>query len=104
VTVPTGAPADGPAGGSAEPDHRAVRVVLVTRVGCHLCEAARVVVSEVCDDLGVGWDEVDVDTADLAPGRREEWSDQVPVTLVDGRQHDFWRVDDRRLRAALATG
>jgi hypothetical protein len=23
------------------------------------------------------------------------------VTLVDGRQHDFWRVDAARLRAAL---
>jgi hypothetical protein len=23
------------------------------------------------------------------------------VTLVDGRQHDFWRVDPARLRAAL---
>ena len=28
--------------------------------------------------------------------------DQVPVTLVDGRQHDYWRVDEARLRAALA--
>jgi hypothetical protein len=27
----------------------------------------------------------------------------VPVTLVDGRQHDYWRVDEVRLRAALAT-
>ena len=23
------------------------------------------------------------------------------MTLVDGRQHDFWRVDETRLRAAL---
>ena len=30
------------------------------------------------------------------------WSDEVPVTLVDGRQHDFWRVDETRLRRALA--
>ena len=25
----------------------------------------------------------------------------VPVTFVDGRQHDYWRVDEGRLRAAL---
>jgi hypothetical protein len=24
------------------------------------------------------------------------------VTFVDGRQHDYWRVDPARLRAALA--
>jgi hypothetical protein len=29
------------------------------------------------------------------------YGEQIPVTFVDGRQHDFWRVDERRLRAAL---
>jgi hypothetical protein len=24
------------------------------------------------------------------------------VTFVDGRQHDYWRVDEARLRTALA--
>ena len=31
-----------------------------------------------------------------------QFTDQVPVTYVDGAQHDFWRVDEERLRAALA--
>jgi len=26
----------------------------------------------------------------------------IPVTLIDGVQHDFWRVDENRLRRALA--
>jgi hypothetical protein len=26
----------------------------------------------------------------------------IPVTLIDGVQHDFWRVSERRLRAALS--
>jgi len=25
----------------------------------------------------------------------------IPVTLIDGVQHDFWRVSEERLRAAL---
>lgn len=75
------------------------RVTLVTREGCHLCTAARETVARVCAELGVGWRELDVD-AD--PGLLERWSEEVPVTLVDGRQHDFWRVDEPRLRAALA--
>ena len=76
-----------------------VRVRLLTRPGCHLCDDARPVVARVCADLGVGWEEVDV-TADAA--LLAEFSEQIPVTLVDGRQHDFWRVDETRLRAALA--
>ena len=34
--------------------------------------------------------------ADLA-----QYSDMIPVTLIDGVQHDFWRVSEDRLRAAL---
>ncbi|WP_367303750.1 glutaredoxin family protein [Nocardioides panacis] len=30
------------------------------------------------------------------------YGEEIPVTFVDGRQHDFWRVDAERLRAALA--
>ena len=74
------------------------RVTLYTRQGCHLCEAARATVERVCADLGEQYDEVDVDTD---PELRERYTDEVPVTFVDGRQHDFWRVDERRLRRAL---
>ncbi len=75
------------------------RVTLVVRDGCHLCEPAREVVARVAADLGVGWEEVDVDSD---PELVARWSHEVPVTLVDGRQHDFWRVDETRLRDALA--
>ena len=39
---------------------------------------------------------------DADPELLERWADQIPVTLVDGRQHDYWRVDEDRLRAAAA--
>ena len=55
----------------------------------------------MCADLGESFDEVDID-ADRALADR--FGDEVPVTFVDGRQHDFWRVDEERLRAALASG
>jgi glutaredoxin len=74
------------------------RVTLVTRAGCHLCDPAREVVARVASELGVGWEELDVDSSDEL---RTRWSHEVPVTLVDGRQHDFWRVDESRLRRAL---
>ncbi len=69
------------------------------RPGCHLCDEARETISEVCGDLGVAWEERSI-VGD--PDLERRYTDQVPVTVVDGRQHDFWRVDADRLRAALA--
>ena len=74
------------------------RVTLYSRDGCHLCDDARVVIERVCAELGEEYAEVDID-AD--PALAERFDEEVPVTFVDGRQHDFWRVDPARLRAAL---
>ncbi|GAA0983088.1 hypothetical protein ENKNEFLB_04158 [Nocardioides aquaticus] len=76
----------------------APRVRLYGRPGCHLCDVAREVVASVCAELGEEFDEVSVDDD---PALRERFGEEVPVTFVDGRQHDFWRVDAHRLRAAL---
>ncbi|MGH8867167.1 MAG: glutaredoxin family protein [Actinomycetes bacterium] len=75
------------------------RVTLLSKPGCHLCEDARAVVSRVADELGAGWEEIDI-TQDEDLFRR--YAEQIPVTLVDGAQHDFWHVSEQRLRAALA--
>ena len=75
------------------------RVTLYSRPGCHLCEDAREVVARVCADLGETFEELSIDDDDAL---RARYADEIPVTLVDGRQHDFWRVDEARLRAALA--
>lgn len=74
------------------------RVTLYGRAGCHLCDEARVVIEAVCLELGESFTEVDIDTD---PALQDRFTDEVPVTFVDGRQHDFWRVDPQRLRAAL---
>jgi Glutaredoxin-like domain (DUF836) len=74
------------------------RVLLLSRPGCHLCDEARAVIGRVTAELGVTWAERDITTSeqDLA-----EYSDMIPVTFVDGVQHDFWRVSEDRLRTAL---
>ena len=76
----------------------APRVVLIGKPGCHLCDEAREVVARVTTDLGESYEERSIlDDADL----HERYWEQIPVVLVDGAQHDFWRVDEARLRAAL---
>nr|WP_085208149.1 glutaredoxin family protein [Streptomyces sp. Amel2xC10] len=81
---------------AAAPRERSV--TLVGKPGCHLCDDARVVVEKVCGELGVPWEEKDI-TRD--PRLHEEYWEQIPVVLVDGEQHTFWRVDEARLRKEL---
>lgn len=81
---------------SADPEPR---VLVLTKPGCHLCEDAESIVDQVCRQAGVGWTSRDITgDADLT----HRYGEQIPVTFVDGRQHDYWRVDPQRLRAALA--
>lgn len=74
------------------------RITLVGRQGCHLCEAARDVIAGVCAETGDAWCEVSIDDdQDLF----DAYWERIPVILVDGRPHGFWRVDPERLQAAL---
>ncbi len=45
------------------------------------------------------WEERDITRS--ANDLRDYW-DKIPVTLIDGVQHDFWHVSEQRLRTALA--
>jgi len=76
------------------------RITLYSRPGCHLCDDARAVIERVCAATGESYREISIDGD---PQLRERYGEEIPVTLVDGRQHDFWRVDEGRLRAALTS-
>ncbi len=55
-------------------------------------------IARVAAELGEPWEERDITLSEQ--DTRMYW-DQIPVTLIDGVQHDFWRVDETRLRRAL---
>ncbi|MFI6481412.1 glutaredoxin family protein [Nonomuraea sp. NPDC050663] len=76
------------------------RVTLLGKPGCHLCDDARSVISKVAAELGVSWEEVDIESSQEL---YDKYWEMIPVTLVDGVQHDFWRVSEDRLRAALSS-
>ncbi|MEV8291384.1 glutaredoxin family protein [Streptomyces niveus] len=75
-------------------------VTLVSKPGCHLCDDARAVVAAVCAETGALWEEKDITVDEEL--HRAYW-EQIPVVLVDGEQHTFWRVDADRLRKELGT-
>jgi hypothetical protein len=66
----------------------------LTRAGCHLCELAR----QALDQVGEPWVEIDVGT-DVKLDR--EYGDRLPVVLLDGKEHGYWRVEEDRLRRDL---
>ncbi|QKT08410.1 glutaredoxin family protein [Gordonia sp. X0973] len=81
-----------------------MRIVLLTREGCSACATARTELARICGELGVGFDELDVDAQAAAgdPALRGEFGDRLPVVLLDGAEHSYWTVDEARLRADLA--
>ena len=75
-----------------------MRLVLYTRPGCHLCEDAKAVLARVEADTGVGFTEIDISGDD---DLEEEYGLRIPVLLLDGREHGYWRVEEDRLRNDL---
>ncbi|MER6850662.1 glutaredoxin family protein [Streptomyces flaveolus] len=73
-------------------------VTLIGKPDCHLCEEAQRVVERVCTELAVAWEQKDI-TQD--PELHQAYWEQVPVVLVDGLQHTFWKVEENRLRRRL---
>jgi len=73
---------------------------MLGKPGCHLCDDARTVITEVLTEFpGVTFDEQSIlDDAGLL----DEYAEEIPVVLIDGRVHTIWRVDPARLRAALS--
>ena len=73
-------------------------LLLLTKPGCHLCEAARRTVAEVAGELGIPWREQSI-LGDAELERR--FAEEIPVVMIDGVQRDFWHIDPDRLRRLL---
>ena len=80
-----------------------VSLTLIGKPGCHLCDDAREVVRSVIADLPEDAPVVTVEERDILqePDLHEKYVEDIPVVLVDGRMHTYWRVDPVRLRTAL---
>ena len=72
------------------------RIVLITRDGCHLCGEAEATLDRIAPGR---WTRVDVESsAEL----ERDYGDRVPVVLLDGAEHGYWRVEEARLLRDLA--
>lgn len=76
-------------------------LTLIGKPDCHLCEDARGVIDTVLAEFEPGAITVEersiLDDAQLL----EQYVEEIPVLLINGRVHTIWRVDPTRLRTAL---
>lgn len=76
-----------------------MRITLYTREGCHLCADAKAALDRVKGQTGEGYQEIDISTD---PELTAEYGDRIPVVLLDGKEHGYWRVEEARLLRDLA--
>ena len=75
-------------------------LTLIGKPGCHLCDDARAVVVEVLSEF----DQVSLSEKNILEDGQlfAKYSEEIPVLLIDGKVHNYWRIDPERLRAALS--
>ncbi len=79
-------------------------LTLVGKPGFHLCDDAREVVTQVLGGLDAARaGEVTLEERSILDDRAlaDRFAEEIPVLLIDGRVHNYWRIDADRLRAAL---
>jgi Glutaredoxin-like domain (DUF836). len=84
---------------------RTVHLTLIGKPGCHLCDDARDVIGRVVDEVASVPDAPRIERAELSilddGALYEKYVEEIPVLLIDGVVHTYWRVDPARLRTAL---
>ncbi|MDR9363140.1 MAG: glutaredoxin family protein [Microbacteriaceae bacterium] len=75
------------------------KLVLISKPGCHLCDDAREIILEVLKDFP----DASFEENNMLDDQKliDAYSEEIPVVLIDGKQHSFWRVDPERLKKAL---
>lgn len=80
-----------------------VTLTLIGKPGCHLCEDARKVVTEVTGELTSETRRYILEEKSIEddPALYDQYWEQIPVLLIEGKVHNYWRIDPDRLTTAL---
>ena len=73
-------------------------VTIYSRHNCHLCEVAKEVVESARSEADFELEVIFIDgNAEL----EKLYGEEVPVTLINGKRHDYFRVDRIRFIEAV---
>ena len=75
-------------------------VTIYSRHGCHLCDVMKEEVSQIQKDLEFT---IEIIYIDKNIELEEKYGEQVPVILIDGEIHDFFKLNEARFRKALTS-
>ena len=73
-------------------------VTMYSRQNCHLCEVAKEAVESARNEADFDFEVVFIDGD---AGLEKEYGEEVPVTLINGKRHDYFRVDRARFIEAV---
>ena len=74
------------------------KVTIYSRHNCHLCEVAKEIVESARNEAEFDFEVVFIDGD---AGLEKEYGEEVPVTLINGKRHDYFRVDRARFIEAV---
>ena len=74
------------------------QVVIYSRVSCHLCQEAEKNAREVLTEIPF---ELEIIYIDGDQELERLYGEEVPVTLINGAKHDYFRVDKKRFSEAI---
>ena len=82
-----------------------IELTLIAKPGCHLCEDAELAIERVVTPFLAGnplasleMKKLNIlDDAELAT----RYSEEIPVLLINGKVHNYWRIDEERFATAL---
>ena len=82
-----------------------IELTLIAKPGCHLCEDAELAIERVVSPFlaanpsaSIAMKKLNIlDDAELAA----RYSEEIPVLLINGKVHNYWRIDEERFANAL---
>lgn len=82
-----------------------IQLTLIGKPGCHLCDDAREAIDGVVTEFRLANPAAEILIEELSildhEDLRLKYSEEIPVILIDGKMHNYWRVDEERLMRAL---
>ena len=77
-----------------------IELTLIGKPGCHLCDDAEAAVTEVLAEFGGS---IKLTHKNILDDEElfARYSEEIPVLMINGKVHNYWRIDPVRLREAL---
>jgi len=76
-----------------------MKIELLGKPECHLCEDAEIVVQKVCPRLSLPWEKINIEDH---PEFHDRYKEEIPVLLVDGKKLFKYRTNEADLMKSLS--